>query len=134
MCARIATATSTAMSCNGSVARCRSGRIITGGCAEMAIRVRPRSKYGAQPTEVDGIRFASKKEAHRYAELKLLEKAGEIRDLELQPRFPLEVQGAVIAEYRGDFRYQERSYEGTCRGCWRTRVEDVKGVRTPVYR
>ena len=46
-------------------------------------------KYNAIPTTVDGIRFASKREARRYLELKLLQKAGHISDLELQPRFRL---------------------------------------------
>ena len=47
------------------------------------------SKYKAQKTEVDGILFDSKKEAKRYAELKFLEKAGEISNLVLQPLFVL---------------------------------------------
>lgn len=41
------------------------------------------SKYHAQPTLVDGIRFASRKEAARYRELCLLERAGEIQGLQL---------------------------------------------------
>ena len=45
-------------------------------------------KYGAQPTTVDGIRFDSTGEAQRYRELKLMEKAGLIRDLQLQTPFP----------------------------------------------
>ncbi len=43
------------------------------------------TKYRAQPTIVDGIRFHSKGEARRYQELRLLERAGEITNLELQP-------------------------------------------------
>lgn len=84
------------------------------------------SKYRAIPTFVDGIRFASKGEAARYRELKLLELAGEIACLELQPRYPLVVNGVKIGEYRADFRYAERG-SGVI-------VEDFKGVRTPVYR
>lgn len=100
------------------------------------------SKYRAVRTEVDGVTFASKAEARRYAELKLLERAGEIWDLELQPRFPLLVpattgtlRGALeatagtwdgkIGEYRGDFAYKDRS--GRI-------VEDVKGFKTALYR
>jgi hypothetical protein len=96
-----------------------------------------RHKYGAVPTEVDGVKFASKKEAKRYAELKALEKAGEIRQLVLQPTYPLEALGGEcrpIGVYRADFSYQQRSYHGTCDGCWREVVEDVKGFRTPLYR
>ncbi len=103
-----------------------------------------RSKYNAKRTEVDGIVFASQREARRYQELRLLERAGEISDLELQPRFPLSVpstsgyvrraakalaQGGMftIGEYRADFKYRD----------WKTVpyvVEDAKGFRTPLYR
>jgi dsDNA-binding SOS-regulon protein len=65
------------------------------------------SKYGAVRTEVDGISFASKKEARRYSELKLLERAGEIADLQLQPRFPLTVNGVRVCTYVADFQYRD---------------------------
>lgn len=88
-----------------------------------------RSKYGAKPTVVDGVRFASQKEAARYRDLKLLEQAGQISGLVLQQRFDLEVCGVCIGRYVADFEYLER--EG---GRWQRRVEDVKGYRTPLYR
>jgi len=53
--------------------------------------VAPKSKYGAKPMVVGGIRFDSTKEARRYSELRLLEKAGQIRDLETQPQFNIDV-------------------------------------------
>lgn len=85
-------------------------------------------KYGAKPTVVDNIRFASKAEAKRYGELKVLERAGEIRELELQPRYDLSAWGQKIARYIADFRYKDR------RDNFRNWVvEDVKGVKTPVY-
>lgn len=101
----------------------------------MAIRIRPRSKYGAKPVVIDGIRFASTKEGKRYGELRMLEKAGEIRALTVQPSFELNVNGVRIGIYRGDFRYETRSDRGTCRGCWRSVVEDVKSpaTRTALY-
>ena len=102
-----------------------------------------KSKYGAVKTTLDGITFASKKEAKRYAELKLLERAGEIEGLELQPKFALmttlttgTVMGAgaalagkypVIGHYVGDFKYFD------LRTTQRV-VEDVKGFKTPLYR
>ena len=52
---------------------------------------RRRGKYNARKVEIDGITFDSLKEANRYSELKLLEKAGLIKDLTLQPRFNLKV-------------------------------------------
>lgn len=88
-----------------------------------------RHKFNAKRTEIDGISFPSKAEAHRYSELRLLEKAGEIEGLELQPKFPLLVNGVKVATYIGDFRYRVvKGLSGSL-----TVVEDVKGVRTPVY-
>lgn len=87
-----------------------------------------RSKYRAKPTVVDGIRFASKKEAKRYEILVLLARAGEIADLELQPRYPLRVNGFLVTTYVADFRYRERRD-----GQWVKVVEDVKGFRTREY-
>lgn len=98
--------------------------------------VKTRSKYGAKRTEVDGIVFHSLKEATRYQELRLLERAGEISGLELQPRYELTVQGARIGRYIGDFRYLEWR-TGSMRavlGPRRVVVEDVKGMQTPMYR
>lgn len=46
-------------------------------------------KYGNKKITIDGIEFDSRKEAERYSELKLLERAGEIKDLELQKSFEL---------------------------------------------
>lgn len=99
-------------------------------------------KYGAKPTTIDGIRFASKKEAKRFGELKLLLLAGEIRELQLQPEFPLQVPAlhrmsypngelvlAGVGCYRADFSYEERTGR-----TWQSVVEDVKGMKTPVYR
>lgn len=88
-------------------------------------------KYGAKPTVVDGIRFASQKEAKRYGELKLLEKAGEIFDLRLQPEYDLcawqNGNAPIIGKYRADFSYLDIR---TMRGV----IEDVKGFRTELYR
>lgn len=90
-------------------------------------------KYRAQPQVVDGVRFASKAEARRYCELKMLEKAGEIKELELQPRFPIYVchhRNGELREafkYVADFRYREGP-----RGL--LVIEDVKGMKTPTYR
>ena len=85
------------------------------------------NKYGAVRTAVDGITFASKREAGRYSELKLLERAGEIAELTLQPKFPIWIDGVKVCTYIADFRYVDLS-----RGI--TVIEDVKGMRTPVYK
>ncbi|TGR16203.1 DUF1064 domain-containing protein, partial [Mesorhizobium sp. M1C.F.Ca.ET.196.01.1.1] len=65
----------------------------------------PARKYRNVPTTIDGIRFASKREALRYCDLKLLERAGEISGLKLQPRYPLTVNSLHVATYVGDFDY-----------------------------
>jgi hypothetical protein len=84
------------------------------------------SKYNATPTTVDGIRFASKREATRYQELLLLLKAGEIQGLQLQPRWKIQVNGVLICTYRPDFTYHTKDEDFV--------MEDVKGVLTPAYK
>lgn len=86
-------------------------------------------KFNAVRTEVDGISFDSKAEAHYYAQLRMLEKAGEIEGLELQPKFPIVVNGVKVCTYIADFRY--RVVKGKSASL--TVVADKKGVRTPVY-
>ena len=83
------------------------------------------AKYRAIPVVIDGHRFPSKKEGKRYGELKLLEQAGKISDLKLQPPFDLHVNGVKVCFYKGDFSYVENGVRV---------IEDVKGVKTPMYR
>jgi len=94
-------------------------------------------KYRAVPTWYDGVRFASKAEMRRYIDLRLLERAGHIRNLELQPRFPIEVMNpsngemVLCAVYISDFRYVELPRPGV----ERIVIEDVKGgPSTATYR
>lgn len=86
----------------------------------MRLRLR-RNKYHAQPVETDGHRFASKAEARRYQELKLLQRAGHIRGLRVHPRFSLDVNDQFVTVYTPDFCYLEHG---------QIVVEDVKGART----
>jgi hypothetical protein len=86
-----------------------------------------RSKYKAVPTVVDGVRFASKAEAHRDWELQQLAKAGKIYGLRRQPRFPLVVQGVEVCTYVADWEYVEKP---DASGTTQTVVEDKKGVQT----
>lgn len=55
----------------------------------MAYRRKNGNKYNNKKVEVDGIIFDSKREAERYQELSLLEKAGVIRDLQRQVKYIL---------------------------------------------
>ena len=103
------------------------------------------NKYGSKKVEIDGIAFDSKKEAKRYQELSLLEKAGEIKNLQRQVKFVLipaqyetylDCTGKTKKEklvkkcierecaYIADFVYEEAG---------KTVVEDTKGFRTKDY-
>ena len=84
------------------------------------------SKYHSIITEVDGIKFHSRKEAARYQELQLMERAGEITDLKLQVKYSLDVNGVHICNYYADFVYWDYRF---CKLI----VEDTKGVKTGVY-
>ena len=102
-------------------------------------RTAKTNKYNANKVSVDGIEFDSKKEAKRYQELFLLQKAGEIYMLERQKVYELlpaqrepdtvGKRGGVIkgklleraVEYVADFVYTNKNGE--------TVVEDVKGFR-----
>lgn len=83
------------------------------------------NKYGARATYVDGVRFDSKKEAMRYQELKALEKAGVVKNLQRQVAIPLHVAGIKICTYRADFMYEMDD---------QTIVEDSKGVQTDTFK
>ncbi len=103
-------------------------------------------KYKSKKTEVDGILFDSKKEAKRYRELLLMERAGEIQDLRLQYKFVL-----IPAQYEDVLRYSEKTgkrlkdkrvcVEKECAYIadfvylqnGRLVVEDTKGFRTADY-
>ncbi len=90
------------------------------------------NKFNAKRTTVDNITFHSKGEARRYAELKLMERAGLIQNLELQPKFMLleaftdedGVRHRSIT-YTADFRYMENGF---------FIVEDFKGRETEVFK
>lgn len=82
-------------------------------------------KYGNRKTVVDGITFDSAKEAKRYGELKVLQRAGEITSLELQPRFPIVINGVKVCTYVADFYYVDEIGSLV--------VEDCKGFKTREY-
>lgn len=95
------------------------------------VKQKSKSKYNAKKTELDGIKFDSKFEAEHYASLKLLERAGVIQNLKLQPRFLLQegfkYQGhrERKIEYVADFQYERDG---------KTIVEDAKGFKTDIYK
>ena len=89
------------------------------------------NKYRNKKAQIDMYVFDSVRESQRYKELKLLERAGEISNLELQPRFLLQdsfkKNGRTFREieYVADFMYIENG---------KTIVEDVKGLQTDVFK
>jgi len=89
------------------------------------------NKYRNKKVILDDYVFDSIQESRRYKELKLLLKAKEIQDLELQPRFLLQESfkknGKTYRkiEYIADFKYTENG---------KTIVEDVKGMQTDVFK
>ena len=106
------------------------------GLAQRGDKMRT-SKYRARKVEIDGITFDSKREAHRYSELKLLERAGKIENLELQKEFELipaqyeqsnkRKRGKCLeraCKYKADFCYIENGERI---------VEDTKGFKTKDY-
>ena len=102
------------------------------------------SKYGNQKITIDNITFDSTGEGLRYKELKLLEKTGQITDLQLQKKFIIvpEIRepdtvgprggvkkGKLIqsaAYYIADFVYYDKNGELV--------VEDFKGFKTDLYK
>lgn len=103
-----------------------------------------KNKYQSKKTTVDGVRFDSKKEARRWQELRLLEKAGKISDLKRQVKFVLipaqrdpdtkGPRGGIIkgrllereCSYIADFTYKIPESRKLI-------VEDTKGMRTTDY-
>lgn len=93
-----------------------------------------RNKYGAKKTVRDGITFASSHEADHYSRLKLLERAGEIKDLERQVPIMLEGRDGPLRTRTGqhmrltvDFRYKDKALG------WATVWADSKGAITRDY-
>lgn len=104
--------------------------------------MRKTTKYRSKKVTIDGICFDSKKEANRFCELRMLEKAGEIHNLQRQVKYVLipaqrepdtigarggVKKGKLIereCSYMADFVYEENG---------ETVVEDTKGFRTTEY-
>ena len=91
----------------------------------LKMRIERGNKYSNRKVEVDGITFHSKKEGKRYQDLSILEKAGMIQALELQPRYTMVINDRKVTTYVADFRYTEDG---------KTVVEDTKGFKTDVYK
>jgi hypothetical protein len=86
-------------------------------------------KFNNIKVKIDGMTFDSKREGARYVHLKMLQKAGHIRDLRTKVpacRFPLRVNNELICTYIADFLYYDVREQQDV-------VEDTKGFRTREY-
>lgn len=92
------------------------------------------NKYSAERITVQGITFDSKKEAKRFGELRLLQRAGAITDLQYQVPIPLMgrdgplkgISGRALT-YRADFTYLDIATGQTV-------IEDAKGFQVKEYK
>jgi hypothetical protein len=121
------------------------GRKIRGGMST-------GNKYKNRFTECDGKMFHSKREAKRYNDLKIMEKAGLIRNLQLQKKYDFVLSGLSASDrnyhkplkyttasgkgnrnvgYIADFVYERLHSNGSH---YEIVVEDCKGFHTPVYK
>jgi hypothetical protein len=83
------------------------------------------SKYKAIKTIVDGITFASKREAYYYQLYSKMKESGLISELQLQPKFPFLYNNKKQFTYVADFSFKDDKG---------LHIVDVKGVETPLFR
>lgn len=100
---------------------------------------RRRRKYGNKKKVIDGIKFDSIAEATYYSQMKMLKRAGEIRDFKMQVEYPL------IERFEHPTRKRKSGKPSIVRGTslivdfvitdkdGKEYVIDVKGMRTPVF-
>ncbi|MEM6670797.1 MAG: DUF1064 domain-containing protein [Pseudomonadota bacterium] len=89
------------------------------------MRRKGQHKFNAKRVEVDGEFFDSQAEATRWRTLRVLQDAGEIANLERQPKFQIDINGQDCGAYKADFAY----FHGEERV-----VEDVKGFETETFK
>jgi len=108
--------------------------ILTHTLETLAQAAEPKSKYRNRKVVVDGFTFDSAKEARHWSNLRLLQRAGKIRNLRRQVPYPLVVIApdgtpVTIAKLVVDFDYEDEAGQLV--------VEDTKSAFTrklPVYR
>lgn len=94
---------------------------------KLQFKTAKRNKFGAIRTTVDGITFDSKHESIRYQSLKVLRALGKIKDIELQPTYPIVINGIPICKVKLDFRYFDKDIKDIV-------IEDAKGKDLPMSR
>lgn len=84
------------------------------------------NKYRNRRVVIDGQKFDSVREAKRWKQLTVLERAGVINSLKRQVRFPLMVNDKLVCTYIADFTYVDESGQKV--------IEDSKGYATQLFR
>jgi len=84
------------------------------------------NKFGAKKTVWNGIQYDSKLEAGYAHDLDLLKKAGQVKDIQRQVRFSLDVNKIHIANYIADFVVTLPNGQ--------KQVHETKGFSTDVFR
>lgn len=92
----------------------------------VTVGLKARNKYKAKKVWDDGHCFDSQAEHRRYCELKLLQKAKEIKDLKIHPEYRIMINGKKVCIVELDFEYEDS--RGT------VTTEDVKGCDTALSR
>jgi len=112
----------------------RKGRGLKAVPKSTSAKDKKQHKYRAETTERDGIKFPSKKEAKTYDKLKLMERAGQIKDLKVNAALKGDEKLKYIFQeepfhyrYEPDFEYFDIFLQQHI-------VADAKGVRTPEYK
>ena len=77
-----------------------------------------------------GLKFDSRWEAERWGQLKAMERAGVVTELERQIKYDLSINDVKICSYIADFRYLQQEEDGFSKLI----VEDAKGVLTPEFK
>lgn len=85
---------------------------------QAAAKKKGKDKYGAKRTVLDGITFASGSEAKRYGALLIEQRAGLIRNLALQVKYQMMVNGHLIGTYTSDFEYESLTNLKNEFGAW----------------
>jgi len=93
-------------------------------------KTRRPNKYFAKKTVAMGLKFDSKWEAERWGQLKSMERAGIVTQLERQIRYDLTINDVKICSYIADFRYLLEEENGL----FNLVVEDAKGILTPEFK
>ena len=93
-------------------------------------KTRRPNKYFAKKTVAMGLKFDSRWEAERWGQLKAMERAGIVTQLERQVKYELSINDVKICDYIADFRYLLEEENGLSKLV----VEDAKGILTPEFK